>query len=187
MNVYMAPFIFPMCTVKWRAMQMNLTHFQSLTHTHHSTHLTRPSLLNPSSFTIETCSETDTALMTVDTWRLGRAREEHVSMPLANYRLDSKWQWLVVQSGCMSVCLLSRLGPRHVLSFTLDFDPQSLTLQMPHKFPIYSMSLTKTKSQLRFWECFQFSRDSRWISSWSHSFIWLLLNIERFILSHVKV
>ena len=92
----------------------------------------------------------------------------------------------MTMTGCakrMSVCLLSRLGPRHVLSFTLDFDPQSLTLQMPHKFPIYSMSLTKTKSQLRFWECFKFSRDSRWISSWSHSFIWLLLNIERFIQS----
>lgn len=106
-------------------------------------------------------------------------------MPLDNYS-PVWWQWLVARR--MSVCPLSSFGPRHTrrLEFhstlILWVGPWICKCLTTHEFPMFNVS-DENNSQLRFWESFKFSRDSRWISSWSHSFIWLLLNIERFILS----
>ena len=88
----------------------------------------------------------------------------------------------------MSVCPLSSLGPRHTTrlkfhsTLILWVSPWICKCLTTHKFPMFNVS-DENRLQLRFWESFKFSRDSRWISSWSHSFIWLLVNIERFILS----
>ena len=152
-------------------MQMNLTHFlQSLTH--HSV-LNWPDLRqlilqhNWNPFWNGHCAN-DTGHVTrdPDTWA-------HVSMPLVNYSLVW-WQWLVARR--MSVCPLSSLGPRYTerLKFhstlILWVGPWICECLTTHKFPMFNVS-DENKSQLRFWESFKFSRDSRWISSWSHSFI----------------
>lgn len=122
--------------------------------------------------------------MTLDTWRVIRTCEHTCQCHLLITAWSDDNDWL--QSGCLSVpCLASAHATKRLKfhsTLILWVGPWICKCLTTHKFPMFNVS-DENKSQLRFWESFKFSRDSRWISSWSHSFIWLLLNIERFILS----